>query len=965
MKSNFKQKIIVTCALLFLGLTTNAQRPFFNKNKDLLIAQFDSKPDPDDIHAQAALGSMLLHNDLKGVNYYAVAGAYGRQNGRFIDSDELFDLAFGKNNWTDADENWTASVNRIKNKVIPILNNGGKVWVQEAGQSDITADWVAEAIKAVGGTTVKNNVIVVQHSKWNQDQTTPSDLNYVRSKTNYFYVDDGNADFTENWGDHGPYDTPRYRSRDSKWIAQAKSSPNKKAREIWIEADRVVRRRYPQGVPYDWSWMKNNGLDYSDCVENWWILNIGDKADNVTKFWNRYVVNTTGSNPDSGSGSDTGSCMGKVFEEKNGIVAVEAEDYVKQSETNDREWFVIGNSSNTPKPDPDGSHASTASRGKYVELLPDTRVTHGDPLRVGVNFSDTPGKAVLDYKIKFNSPGKYFVWVRAYSTGSEDNGIHVGIDGTWPSSGRKMQWCTGKNQWTWESKQRTNANHCGEPEKIFINVPSAGVHTVSFSMREDGFEIDKFILSKTYVKPTGNGLNAVAANCDNDNDNGNTNVCNAKVIKGLKTIASTKTSITLEFDEVSGIENYELRAWKKGDFTGSINEPKAVAFEGGNSSPLTISGLTEGTEYTLVLRGICGVGKSTELSQINTTTVADAPKCSINSVITGLKATDNSKNSITVAFDELSGVDFYELRAWKKGDFTGSINEPKAVSFKGGNASPLTITELNPGEEYTLVLRGVCEVGKSTKISQINAVTKDDMLTDGIYYIQNPTGNIRINSPSGSLVSQANTSGNSAKWEITKVNDYYTIRNVRNNEYLEVPFRACETGETSQNPNVNLGTYSEVRGDHQRWKITKVGADYFIQPLHCDKAVDRPVNKPIILLWTLDTSNTNQNWRIIKATASRASRKFQDLNANDATTITNETVNIYPNPVVDENFTILLGEAESSEIVIFDIQGKKVYHHQSTEKSINLKKENIGKSGLYFIKIKQGLSTTIKKIILQ
>ncbi len=306
-RNNPKSVVLLTIVMLLICSTVSAQRPFFNKSKDILIAQFDSKPDPDDIHAQAALGSMLAHSDLSGVKYYAVAGAIGKQGGKFIDSDKLFDMAFGKDHWTDANANWNGSVTNIKNKVIPILNNGGKVWVQEAGQSDITADWVAQVIRSVGASKVKNNVIVVQHSEWNQDQTTTSDLNYVKSKTKYFYIDDGNADFNQSWGDHGPYQTPSYRSGDKKWIAQAKSSPNAKAKELWREADRVVDRAFPNGVPYDWSSLKTDGVDFSDCVENWWIFNIDNKASSVSKFWSRYVTNTASSpnpDPDTNPGSD-------------------------------------------------------------------------------------------------------------------------------------------------------------------------------------------------------------------------------------------------------------------------------------------------------------------------------------------------------------------------------------------------------------------------------------------------------------------------------------------------------------------------------------------------------------------------------------------------------------------------------------------------------------------------------------
>ncbi len=255
---------------------------------------------------------------------------------------------------------------------------------------------------------------------------------------------------------------------------------------------------------------------------------IGNPPNNRNNDWVALITNTNntvvkptppvvvGPTPNATPTTPTnGNCNEKIFEENNGVIAVEAEDFTSQSKTSKREWLVLDkNTNNTPKPDPDTNHYSDASNGKYIELLPDTRVTHGDPLVNGVSFSNTPGEAaIINYKVNFKSAGKYFVWVRAYSTGSEDNGVHVGLDGKWPGSGARMQWCAGKNQWTWESKQRTGANHCGEPEKIFLNIPSAGVHTVSFSMREDGFEMDKFVLSKEYKKPSGKGANAIAGNC--------------------------------------------------------------------------------------------------------------------------------------------------------------------------------------------------------------------------------------------------------------------------------------------------------------------------------------------------------------------------------------------------------------------------------------------------------------------
>lgn len=235
-------------------------------------------------------------------------------------------------------------------------------------------------------------------------------------------------------------------------------------------------------------------------------------------------------------GSNSSTFAQKCFEEvSNGVIAIEAEDFFSQEKTSKREWFVIGDGARTPKPDPDGSHANMASGKKYIEVLPDTRVIgHSgpgpeDPLVRGENFSDKAGElAVLNYKVNFKSAGKYFVWVRLYSTGPEDNSIHVGLNNTWPESGERMQWCV-RNKWEWESKQRTKDQHCGVERQIFINVPSAGEHTFQISMREDGVEVDKIVLSKSYNKPSGNGPVAKTGNCptnsttENNSNTGNSN----------------------------------------------------------------------------------------------------------------------------------------------------------------------------------------------------------------------------------------------------------------------------------------------------------------------------------------------------------------------------------------------------------------------------------------------------------
>jgi len=191
-------------------------------------------------------------------------------------------------------------------------------------------------------------------------------------------------------------------------------------------------------------------------------------------------------------------------------IRVEAENF---SEKDDR--WVLTNDDLVPviTPDPDPPHHATASGRTSLEILPDGRVTHADPLITGTTNWGFPGFGpYLDYKIYFAEAGRYQVWTKAYSSGTEDNGIHVDINRGRVESGQRVQFCGGKNKWTWSSAQRTNEVHCGVPQTIYLDIDEPGIHTVTYFAREDGFEIDQFMM----IKDNSNGtVNCVPLNNDN------------------------------------------------------------------------------------------------------------------------------------------------------------------------------------------------------------------------------------------------------------------------------------------------------------------------------------------------------------------------------------------------------------------------------------------------------------------
>ncbi len=207
------------------------------------------------------------------------------------------------------------------------------------------------------------------------------------------------------------------------------------------------------------------------------------------------------------SGSD------QVTSESDGRITIEAERFHRQTHAEKRAWHVTSRE-RIPSVSPDGDppHLEAASGGAYIELLPDTRRSHGDKLVQGENFVNTGGTmAVLAYKIRVTEPGRFFVWVRAYSTTSEDNGLHFGIDGSWPQSGARWQ-TVKKNGWNWDCKQRTERVHTGVPMQLWLDIDKPGEHELLMSMREDGIEVDQIVLAKDIAwRPQGYSESAAAA----------------------------------------------------------------------------------------------------------------------------------------------------------------------------------------------------------------------------------------------------------------------------------------------------------------------------------------------------------------------------------------------------------------------------------------------------------------------
>lgn len=160
--------------------------------------------------------------------------------------------------------------------------------------------------------------------------------------------------------------------------------------------------------------------------------------------------------------------------EANGIVVVEAEAFdVNHSPRSSRSWELAD------------TVAGFSGTG-YMQAVPNS----------GSNIAAGNSSPELQFRIIFANPGTYQIWIRGRGETPNDDSCHVGLNGG--ASVAVSLNSTGSWQWS-----NTNFSTGGSAT---ITVPSAGLHTVNVWMREDGFQLDRLVLTRNagFLPQTGN-----------------------------------------------------------------------------------------------------------------------------------------------------------------------------------------------------------------------------------------------------------------------------------------------------------------------------------------------------------------------------------------------------------------------------------------------------------------------------
>lgn len=275
MKLHIFYSVIFFTTLLKIKAQVDNDRPNFEIHKDILLTQFDCKTDVDDLHTVAAFNSLIKNEKFKKLNFIAVAGAYGIQEGLYVPPNSLFQKTFG-NKWVDAHSNRKLALNKVFKAAKETLNNNGNIWIAEGGQSDFSALLIMKLMKEKFPFPINKKIHIVQHSDWNEEVTTPELLEYVKKNILYFKIPDGNVI------DNGSpcFRTPNF----TLW----KNIKNKDNLDIWSHAIELGNKYNGVDNRYNNEAIANNGLDFSDLSEICWILGIKEIRD-TEAFFNQYV----------------------------------------------------------------------------------------------------------------------------------------------------------------------------------------------------------------------------------------------------------------------------------------------------------------------------------------------------------------------------------------------------------------------------------------------------------------------------------------------------------------------------------------------------------------------------------------------------------------------------------------------------------------------------------------------------
>ncbi|MEM6551155.1 MAG: LamG-like jellyroll fold domain-containing protein [Planctomycetota bacterium] len=220
---------------------------------------------------------------------------------------------------------------------------------------------------------------------------------------------------------------------------------------------------------------------------------------------------------------------------------------------------------------------SEGSNGSAVQALPD--------LGNLFNTNYTTQSPRLDYTIHFTEAGVHYAWIfgrAGVQPSATSDSLHVGLNQTATPSGQRISSFGSSLAWSNTTMDATRAS---------IDIPAPGIHDLSVWMREDGFILDRILLTTDPdFDPTTEPLPADATNRD---------AALRPLVAGYANASLEPNQPALHLSLLHQDDNlttlrYQLGAQAPQDFTVNLNAPQWYS----------IALLREGTVGRLYLNGV-------------------------------------------------------------------------------------------------------------------------------------------------------------------------------------------------------------------------------------------------------------------------------------------------------------------------------------------------------------------------
>lgn len=167
-----------------------------------------------------------------------------------------------------------------------------------------------------------------------------------------------------------------------------------------------------------------------------------------------------------------------IFTQVENRIVIEAEHFSSNTARGQHSWVLA-------------TSPAGASGGYSLLATPDIDAT------LDTNYQALAPQ--LDYRIVNTTPGTWYVWLRGNGKDFDANSCHVGVDGTAPATGAIVETFQPDGTWVWVGNTRNNG-------RARIALVTAGEHTLHVWMREDGFSLDKILLTTDSAEtPSGSG----------------------------------------------------------------------------------------------------------------------------------------------------------------------------------------------------------------------------------------------------------------------------------------------------------------------------------------------------------------------------------------------------------------------------------------------------------------------------